>query len=77
LLGPFRGQLSEHSQPGPRVFTALGIVGGGRGKAMRPTARAFTAERVKILGAVPYVLRLTANLVQSDEPVVTIESGVL
>ena len=74
---PARRQLGEHREPRARILGALGVVGRAAKHGGRPAPRAVFARGVERLQRKTEVRRMPANFIESDEPVVAIEGGVL
>ena len=76
--GPFAGNFRQRQQPRARILAALGVVGRGRGHAVRPVAwRAPASARVKRVDGERRAAGIAADLVEREQAVVAIERGVL
>ena len=75
--GPFAGNFGERDQPRAGVLAALGVVGRGRGHAVRPFPRAGLHRRVKGVDGKRPGRGVAADLVEREQAVVAIERGIL
>src|SRR3954471_19616556 len=74
---PHRWQLGEQAEARAYVFGALGVVSRAAEKRRRPAFRPLLARRVEALERDAEMRWMAADLVQSDQPVVAVERGVL
>ena len=71
------GISASADQPRAGILAALGVVGRGRGHAMRPFPGADLHHRVKSIDGKRPAGRIAADLVQREQTMVAIERGVL
>ena len=74
---PLARHLGEHRDPRSDVLAALGVVGGGGEQAVRPALQALGVQAVERRHRDAERLRLAADLVERDQPVVDVERRVL
>ena len=75
--GPFAGKLGERDQPRPGILAALGVVGRGRGHAVRAFPSANLHRRMKGVDGKCPGRGIAADLVEREQAVVAVERGIL
>ena len=74
---PQRRHLRQHTDAGPHVLAAFGVVGGQRRHRLRPQPGARRRALVKLGALTPNRCGLTAHLVERHQPGVAVEQAVL
>ena len=65
---PLVGELGKREQPRTRVLATFGVVGRGRGEAMRPLRGALLHAAVEIRDGQPAGSRIAADLIEGQQP---------
>jgi hypothetical protein len=74
---PFFGRARQGEEASPRILCTLRVVGGGCQHGMRPIACPLQKMLMELFGIDAEAARITAYLVQCNEPAIAVEHRVL
>src|SRR4051812_32450793 len=77
LFGPVLRDLRQDGQPGPRIFSTLGVMRGGTQHRVRGSFGPLNISVMEGRNAYAELVGVAADLIQRQHPIVAVEGGIL